>query len=161
MNAKNNILGLPMIVNKKTVNPRDAKSENVFQLETAMGSAISVFENAAALQVPRSRFAPVKTTDDLLAVRSDNYILTDDFRVVENPKRTLDPLVVSLDKKYYKLVDDLDKRIPNAPSLVDCEKLTIQGDYKIGMNAKLLGKVHLINKSEQQIKIEEGTIIEN
>jgi UTP--glucose-1-phosphate uridylyltransferase len=161
MEQNNNILGLPMIVNQKSVDPRDPKSESVFQLETAMGSAISVFENAAALQVPRSRFAPVKTTDDLLAVRSDNYILTDDFRVVENPKRTLDPLVVSLDKKYYKLVDDLDKRIPNAPSLVDCEKLTIEGDYKIGMNAKLLGKVHLINKSEQQIKIEEGTIIEN
>ena len=149
MEQNSNILGLPMIVNQKTVDPRDPKSENVFQLETAMGSAISVFDNAAALQVPRSRFAPVKTTDDLLAVRSDNYILTDDFRVVENPKRTLDPLVVSLDKKYYKLVDDLDARIPKAPSLVNCKSLTIKGDYKIGEYVKFEGIVNLRNNSEQ------------
>jgi UTP--glucose-1-phosphate uridylyltransferase len=149
-----------MIVNQKTVDPRDPKSESVFQLETAMGSAILVFDNASALHVPRSRFAPVKTTDDLLAVRSDNYILTDDFRVVENPKRTLDPLVVSLDKKYYKLVDDLDKRIPNAPSLVDCEKLTIEGDYKVGNKVKFVGKVTLKNDSEIQKLVMENSILE-
>jgi UTP--glucose-1-phosphate uridylyltransferase len=160
MIQKNNILGLPMIVNQKTVDPRDPKSESVFQLETAMGSAILVFDNASALHVPRSRFAPVKTTDDLLAVRSDNYILTDDFRVVENPKRTLDPLVVSLDKKYYKLVDDLDKRIPNAPSLVDCEKLTIEGDYKVGNKVKFVGKVTLKNDSEIQKLVMENSILE-
>lgn len=160
MIQKNNILGLPMLVNHKTVDPRDPKSESVFQLETAMGSAISVFDNASALQVPRSRFAPVKTTDDLLAVRSDNYILTDDFRVIENPKRTLRPLVVSLDKKYYKLVDDLDARIPLAPSLIDCEELTIEGNYKIGENVKFVGNVHLINKEQKQIKIKNGEVIE-
>jgi UTP--glucose-1-phosphate uridylyltransferase len=154
MEQNNNILGLPMIVNQKTIDPRDSKSESVFQLETAMGSAISVFENAAALQVPRSRFAPVKTTEDLLAVRSDNYILTDDFRVIENPKRTLGPLVVSLDKKYYKLVDDFDARIPQAPSLIDCKELTIEGDHKIGENVKFVGEVNLRNTSSEQLVFE-------
>lgn len=32
--------------NKKTVNPRYGKSAAVFQLETAMGSAIECFEDA-------------------------------------------------------------------------------------------------------------------
>lgn len=150
MEAKNNILGLPMIVNKKTVNPKDENSSNVFQLETAMGSAISVFEGAGALAVPRTRFAPVKTTNDLLAVRSNNYLLTDDYKVVINPDRKLKPLVVNLDKNYYKLVDDLDARIPNVPSLINCESLSIKGDYKIGNDVKFAGKVELINDSEEQ-----------
>jgi UDP-N-acetylglucosamine pyrophosphorylase len=154
MQKHNNILGLPMIVNKKTVNPKDSNSQEVYQLETAMGSAISVFNNSAALNVPRSRFAPVKTTEDLLAVRSDNFILTDDFRVIENPKRSLPPLVISLDKKYYKLVDDLDARIPHAPSLIDCEELKIEGNYKIGKNVKFEGVVRFENKTEDQKSIE-------
>lgn len=155
MEEKKNILGLPMIVNKKTVNPKDADSETVYQLETAMGSAISVFKGAGALSVPRTRFAPVKTTDDLLAVRSDNYILTDDFRVVLNPERKLKALVINLDKKYYKLIDDLDKRIPNAPSLVNCESLIIKGDHKIEGNIKFEGVINLENNSREQIIIAE------
>lgn len=69
----NGIVKLPVIKNKKTVNPRDASSAAVFQLETAMGSAIEVFDEAGAVVVPRSRFAPVKTTNDLFALRSDAY----------------------------------------------------------------------------------------
>ena len=40
-----------------------------------MGSAIGVIDGARALLVPRTRFAPVKSTDDLLLVRSDAYEL--------------------------------------------------------------------------------------
>jgi UTP--glucose-1-phosphate uridylyltransferase len=72
---QNNQLYLPMIRNEKTVDPRDPDSTPVYQLETAMGSAIGVFAGSQALRVPRSRFAPVKTTEDLLAVRSDLYLL--------------------------------------------------------------------------------------
>lgn len=156
MEEKDNIIGLPMIVNKKNVNPKDSTSEKVFQLETAMGSAISIFKGAGALAVPRTRFAPVKTTEDLLAVRSDNYILTDDFKVILNPERKLKPLVINLDKKYYKLVDDLDERIPQAPSLVECESLTIKGNYKVERNVKFNGIIELENKSDiqQTISIE-------
>lgn len=158
MLENNNILGLPMIVNKKTANPKDSNSESVFQLETAMGSAISIFKNATALSVPRTRFAPVKTTEDLLSVRSDNYTLTNDYRVIINPERKLKPLKISLDPKYYKMVDDLNKRIPQAPSLVNCESLTIKGDYKIGKNVKFEGNINLINSDILQKKINDGII---
>lgn len=159
MAANKNILGLPMIVNKKNVNPKDYDSREVFQLETAMGSAISVFKNSSALSVPRSRFAPVKTTDDLLGVRSDNYILTNDYRVIENPERKLDPLVVSLDKNFYKMVDDLDARIPAAPSLLNCNSLKITGDFKIGRNVKFVGDVLLKNDETGQKIIKDNAII--
>ena len=37
----------------------------VLQLETAMGAAIASFEGAGAILIPRTRFAPVKTTNDM------------------------------------------------------------------------------------------------
>ena len=67
------VLQLPLIKNKKTVNPRDSDTPAVFQLETAMGSAIECFNDAGAVVVPRDRFAPVKTCNDLFALRSDVY----------------------------------------------------------------------------------------
>ena len=67
------MLHLPLIKNKKTVNPRDSSTPAVFQLETAMGSAIECFDDAGAVVVPRERFAPVKTTNDLFALRSDAF----------------------------------------------------------------------------------------
>ncbi len=82
MRDRDGVLGLPMIRNQKTVDPSDKSSPAVYQIETAMGAAIEVFEGARALIVPRTRFAPVKTTDDLLALRSDAYALTEDARVV-------------------------------------------------------------------------------
>ena len=68
---------LPMIMNKKTVDPKDDASTPVLQLETAMGAAIECFEGATAIVVPRTRFAPVKKCDDLLLLRSDAYIIQD------------------------------------------------------------------------------------
>ncbi len=159
MEENKNILGLPMIVNKKTVDPKDHKSENVFQLETAMGSAISVFKGASALTVPRERFAPVKTTNDLLAVRSDNYILNDDFSIITNPKRNLKPLVIKLDNHFYKNVDDLDKRFPYNISLLECENLIIKGDYLFGKNVEAKGNVTLENTSNHQIQIDDNSIL--
>ena len=73
LEASNGVLKLPLIKNKKTVNPRDSSSPPVFQLETAMGSAIECFDDAGAVVVPRERFAPVKTTNDLFGLRSDAY----------------------------------------------------------------------------------------
>ena len=87
------MLGLPMIVNRKTVDPTDPSSPEVVQLETAMGAAIAVFDGAAAVHVPRPRFAPVKTTSDLLVVRSDAYELADDWTLQLTPEREAAPLV--------------------------------------------------------------------
>jgi UTP--glucose-1-phosphate uridylyltransferase len=160
MNAKNNILDLPMIRNSKTIDPRDDSSLPVYQLETAMGSAISSFSGAGAVRVPRIRFAPVKTTNDLLAIRSDAYSLTDDFQIIQNPARQLDQVVISLDSDYYRLVDDLEARFPyGPPSLLACKRLTIKGDIKFGQNITIKGHISLVNQSTQQYKIADGIII--
>lgn len=151
MKERGNVLGLPMIRNTKTVDPRDPASAPVYQIETAMGSAIAVFKDAAALRVPRTRFAPVKTTSDLLAVRSDNYDLTEDFQVRLNPARAKKgPTVVTLDKPY-KFVDGFEARFPKgAPSLIKCDRLTVKGDILFGAGVVCEGEVQLTNGSKAQ-----------
>ncbi len=161
LTEKDNILGLTMIRNAKTVDPRDPASTPVYQLETAMGAAIAVFPQAQAIRAPRARFAPVKTTNDLLGVRSDAYVLTDDFRVVVNPTRKPGVPVISLDPPYYKLINKLEARFPfGAPSLLNCESLLVKGDIKFGANITLRGKVALVNPSNSQIELADGAIIE-
>jgi UTP--glucose-1-phosphate uridylyltransferase len=61
----NGYLGLPLIKNVKNVNPADKQSEKVIQLETAMGAGIGAFERVGVLEIPRSRFLPVKDYADL------------------------------------------------------------------------------------------------
>ena len=154
--AQDGILRLPLIRNLKTVDPRDPTSPEVYQLETAMGSAIAVFSGAEALRVPRARFAPVKTTADLLAVRSDAYELTDDGRIVPAPLARQVP-VVSLDPKHYKLVDGLDSRFPGGPpSMFECQHLEIVGDIRFDPGVTLQGTIRLENKTDQQIQLPAG-----
>ena len=49
---------LPLILNRKTVDPRDPASTPVIQLESAMGAAIGSIPGARALHVPRSPVRP-------------------------------------------------------------------------------------------------------
>merc|ERR1712241_555947 len=104
-------LPLPVMKNSKTVDPRDKASTKVLQLETAMGAAIECFEGAQALVIPRSRFAPVKTTNDLFALRSYAYVLTPASRIVLAESRAGVPPNIKLDG-MYKFTDAMDKLIP-------------------------------------------------
>src|SRR3954453_1819732 len=136
------VLDLPMIVNRKTVDPADKSSTPVIQLETAMGAAIGVFEGAAALRVPRSRFVPVKTTNDLLSLRSDAYVVGEGRAVHLAPERQGVPPFVDLDGDHYKLVDDFDRRFPaGPPSLVGCDALRVEGDVTFGADVVVRGDV--------------------
>jgi UDP-N-acetylglucosamine pyrophosphorylase len=139
--ANNGTLPLPVMKNSKTVDPRDKKSTKVLQLETAMGAAISCFPGAAAIVIPRSRFAPVKTTNDLLALRSDAYRLTKDFRIELDPAMKGVPPNIKLDG-MYKFVDAMDKLIPNGvPSLIGCSKLVVEGDVSFEAGVVFKGAV--------------------
>jgi UTP--glucose-1-phosphate uridylyltransferase len=153
---RDGVLGLPMIVNRKTVDPSDKSSPKVIQLESAMGAAIGVFEGAAGIHVSRRRFAPVKTTDDLLAVRSDAYVLTDASEVQLAPSRQ-DPPFVDLDDDHYKLLADFEERFPRgAPSLVEADRLEVSGDVTFGSGVVVRGSV----KIEGPRTIDDGETLE-
>ena len=154
MRERDGVLGLPMIRNQKTVDPSDKSSPAVYQLETAMGAAIEVFEGARALEVPRTRFAPVKTTDDLLALRSDAYRLTDDARVELVPDQVP---IVTLDSDHFKLLRDFDARFPKGPpSLAEAERFEVEGDVRFGADVVVRGSVTVRGTDA----IEDGAVLE-
>ncbi len=148
LDQRGGILPLALITNTKTVDPRDANSPKVIQIESAMGAAIECFENAGAVVVPRSRFAPVKTTGDLLALRSDAYRLTSDYQLVLDESRRGQPPVIELDPKHYKLLADFEAAFPHgAPSLIRCDSLKVCGKMVFPRKMECRGTVEFTNYS--------------
>ncbi|MBM6979815.1 MAG: UTP--glucose-1-phosphate uridylyltransferase [Actinomyces succiniciruminis] len=137
LTERNGILGLPLIRNAKTVDPADPESTPVIQLETAMGAAVEAFDGATAVEVPRSRFLPVKTTNDLLLVRSDVYAVDADGLLQQVPEQAC---VVDLDPRYYKRIADFEARFPHGvPSIRDARSLTVRGDWTFGTDVVATG----------------------
>ena len=134
---RSSVLGLPLIRNEKTVDPADASSPAVVQIETAMGAAVEVFEGATAIGVGRERFLPVKTTSDLLLLRSDVYDVGEDSRLT----KVVDPApLVELDTKHFKSISAFEKRFPaGAPSLKDAVSLTVEGDWTFEEGVRVVG----------------------
>jgi phosphoglucomutase len=150
---------LPMIMNKKTVDPKDDSSQKVVQLETAMGAAIECFEGATAIVVPRSRFVPVKKCNDLLLLRSDAYIITPDHRPVLNPKCDGVAPVMDLDSKKYKLVGALEEATAGGvPSLVNCKRLKVKGLVRMSNKTKFVGEVSITNSSDEAKFVPPGEV---
>ncbi|MEM1009396.1 MAG: UTP--glucose-1-phosphate uridylyltransferase, partial [Myxococcota bacterium] len=154
---RDGLLGLPLICNRKTLNPRDPSSPPVFQLETAMGAAIGVIPGAQAICVPRSRFAPVKTTQDLLVVRSDAYLVSPQGTLQLNPESSTPPLV-KLDPTFYKMIHDFEQRFPHGPpSLKHCTSLNVKGDVIFGKSVRCIGQVSLHNAASAPQQIPDHT----
>jgi UTP--glucose-1-phosphate uridylyltransferase len=138
--AGGGVLDLPVIANPKTVDPADPSTPAVLQLETAMGAAIGLFDGARALHVPRDRFAPVKTTDDLLLLRSDAYELGDDLV----PRPVGDPPLVTLDPEFFGFLRDFEARFPHGPpSLREATSFTVRGDVTFGDDVVVRGDVEV------------------
>ena len=149
---------LPVIQNRKAIWPGSTAGPNCIQLETAMGSAIECFEGAQAIYVPRDRFCPVKTTNDLLAVWSDAYEKTADGRLAAvNPQAEREREIV-LDPRFFCAMEDFESRFRSgAPSLRNCRGLTIHGDFRFGSGVSVEGVVRLENYSDEQVVIPDGT----
>jgi len=164
LDERNGILGLPLIRNEKPIDPSDPQSERIYQLETAMGSAIASFAGAQALSVPRDRFVPVKKNNDLLLLWSDAYQLTAENHLAVSPARVRHGYTqlpqITLDDRYYQLIDEMRLRFPyGAPSLVACETLEVQGDVTFGRDVVVQGKVRIINEGAERLYIEDGTLL--
>ncbi len=96
---------------------------------------------------------PVKTTNDLLVLRSDAYDLGKDF-VLDQVAETLP--FIDLDD-HYKIVEDFDKRFPTGvPSLKDADSLVITGDWTFGKGVRVQGDVRL---DGDHGRVEEGAVL--
>lgn len=139
LTANGGVLPLPVICNTKTVDPRDGESTKVYQLETAMGAAIQCFPGARAVNVPRSRFFPVKTSGDLLLLRSDAVEINEAGLMSLAPECGGVAPIVQLDSKLYKLVDSLDSL--GVPSLKNVKKLVVSKVHTFAPGEALSGEV--------------------
>ncbi|GAB6987737.1 UTP--glucose-1-phosphate uridylyltransferase [Nocardioides pyridinolyticus] len=149
LDQRDGILGLPLIRNVKTLDPGDTSTPEVIQIETAMGAAVEVFEGSRLIEVGRDRFVPVKTTNDLLVLRSDVYDIGSDFVLDQVAP---DVPFIDLDGDFYKLVGEFDKRFPDgAPSLKKASSLRIDGDFTFGHGVQVVGDVALEAPSAQRV----------
>jgi len=147
LSERQSVLGLPLIKNEKTVDPADSSSPKVIQIETAMGAAIEVFPGATAIGVGRERFLPVKTTNDLLLLRSDVYEVGADGRLT---KLTEPAPLVDLDARYYKTIGEFERRLAHAPSLREARHLQVEGDWTFEPGVRVVGEAKLTDPGEPQ-----------
>lgn len=141
-------------------NPKEVDGIKVLQLETAAGAAIRFFDHAIGINVPRSRFLPVKATSDLLLVQSDLYTLNDGF-VTRNPARA-NPANPSIDLgPEFKKVGNFLSRFKSIPSIIELDSLKVSGDVWFGAGVTLKGKVTITAKSGEKLEIPDGKVLEN
>jgi UTP--glucose-1-phosphate uridylyltransferase len=154
LRAHGGALPLPVIFNTKTVDPRDGKSARVIQLETAMGAAIEAFPGARAVVVPRDRFMPVKTTNDLLTLRSDAFTLIDNTTLRLAAGGSGAAPLVDLDPAHYRLIDQLDVLTARGiPSLRHCRSLKVEGPMTFCGKVIFCGNITVINATGEEKKL--------
>eukprot|EP01117_Protostelium_nocturnum_P020387 TRINITY_DN9142_c0_g1_i1.p1 TRINITY_DN9142_c0_g1~~TRINITY_DN9142_c0_g1_i1.p1 ORF type:complete len:503 (-),score=164.06 TRINITY_DN9142_c0_g1_i1:239-1747(-) len=141
-------------------NPKKALGKDVIQLETAAGAAIQFFDNAKGVNVPRSRFLPVKAVGDLFVVQSNLYQLNNGYLQM-SPKRPYPTVpLVNLGEEFKK-VSDYNRRIKSIPDILELDQLTISGDVYIGSQVTLRGTVIIVANHGNRIDIPDGSILEN
>ncbi|KAF8210414.1 UTP-glucose-1-phosphate uridylyltransferase [Mycena galopus ATCC 62051] len=149
-------IDLDIIVNPKVTE----KGEAVIQLETAAGAAIKHFKNAHGINVPRSRFLPVKSCSDLLLIKSDVYAI-ENGQLVVNPERMFSTTPVIQLGDHFKKIQQFQKRFKNIPRIIDLDHLTVTGDVYFGRDVTLRGTVVVIANESQTMNLPDGCIIEN
>ncbi|ONI14897.1 hypothetical protein PRUPE_3G015000 [Prunus persica] len=141
-------------------NPKEVDGVKVLQLETAAGAAIRFFNHAIGINVPRSRFLPVKATSDLLLVQSDLYTLEDGF-VIRNKART-NPANPTIELgPEFKKVGNFLSRFKSIPSILELDSLKVSGDVWFGAGVVLKGKVTITAKSGVKLEIPDNAVLEN
>ncbi|XP_017312914.1 UTP--glucose-1-phosphate uridylyltransferase isoform X2 [Ictalurus punctatus] len=151
-----NGMDMEIIVNPKTLDG----GLNVIQLETAVGAAIKSFDNALGINVPRSRFLPVKTTSDLLLVMSNLYSLDVGSLNMSEKREFPTTPHVKLGSSFTKVQDFL-QRFESIPDMLELDHLTVSGDVTFGKQVTLKGTVIIIANHGDRIDIPAGAMLEN
>ncbi|KAI0074373.1 UTP-glucose-1-phosphate uridylyltransferase [Panus rudis PR-1116 ss-1] len=147
---------LDIIVNPKTTDD----GTQVIQLETAAGAAIKHFKVAHGINVPRSRFLPVKSCSDLLLIKSDIYSI-EHGQLVINENRMFGTTPVIKLGDHFKKIAQFQKRFKKIPTIIELDHLTVTGDVYFGRNVTLRGTVIVVANEGQRIDIPDGCILEN
>jgi len=141
-------------------NPKVVRGVRVLQLETAAGAAIACFQKPLSINVPRSRFLPVKSTSDLFVIQSDMFSLSHGSLKMSNLRPFPSPPIVKLGN-YFKNVSDYLERLGGRPNIIELDQLTISGNVTLGRGVVLKGTVIIVANDGSQIDIPDGSILED
>ncbi|KAG7167142.1 UTP--glucose-1-phosphate uridylyltransferase-like 1 [Homarus americanus] len=150
-------MDMEVIINNKHLDT----GHNIIQLEQAVGGAIKSFNGALGINVPRSRFLPVKKTDDLLLVMSNLYRLQQGTLAM-SPLRMFETTpLVKLGPNHFGRVKEFLRRFASIPDMLELDHLTVSGDVTFGKGVSLKGTVIIIANHGDRIDIPPGAILEN
>lgn len=149
-------LHMDIIENKKQLDNGD----KIIQLETAIGAAIKYFNNSVGINVPRSRFLPVKTCSDLFLVLSNLYVMKSGTLFM-NPRRQFFSTPLVQLGIFFKTVKQFLSRLDGIPDIIELDHLTVAGDVTFGKGVVLKGTVIIIANHGERIDIPAGAILEN
>nr|XP_039274752.1 UTP--glucose-1-phosphate uridylyltransferase-like isoform X1 [Styela clava]XP_039274753.1 UTP--glucose-1-phosphate uridylyltransferase-like isoform X1 [Styela clava] len=155
--VENKNMDIEVIVNNK----RLSSGTNVIQLETACGAGIKNFQNAIGINVPRSRFLPVKKTSDLLLVMSNLYELKHGKMFMSEDRMFKTTPLVKLGDEHFSKVHKYLSRFEAIPDMLELDHLTVSGDVTFGKDVTLKGTVIIIANHGERIDIPSGAILEN
>ncbi|XP_036337980.1 UTP--glucose-1-phosphate uridylyltransferase-like isoform X4 [Rhagoletis pomonella] len=150
-------LKMEIIVNNKTME----NGVRVVQLETAVGAAMKCFDGAIGINVPRSRFLPVKKTSDLLLVMSNLYHLKNGSLAMSPQRMFPTTPLVKLGENHFSKVKEFLGRFANIPDIIELDHLTVSGDVTFGRGVSLRGTVIIIANHGDRIDIPAGAILDN
>ena len=134
----------------------------MLHLATAAGAAVKFFTGSAlGLQVPRSRFRPVKTTSDLLAVQSTLYSMKHGALVM-NPMRSINSApLIKLGPEFTNVDEYMERFSGGVPDIVGLDHLTVSGNVYFGPGVVLKGTVIIVCNEGSRIDIPPHSVLEN
>lgn len=119
------------------------------------------FRNPCGINVPRSRFLPVKKTSDLMLVMSNLYQLKDGFLTMSPARPFPSVPLVKLGDNHFAKVREFLRRFASIPNCLELDHLTVSGDVTFGRGVILRGTVIIIANHGDRIDIPPGAILEN
>ena len=149
-------LELDIIYNRKQV-----QQIPIVQLETAIGAAVSCFERAVGIIVPRTRFLPVKTNNDLFLIQSDLFSLNTGSLTVRPPRQVKDLPWIRLGDAFKHVNAYMSRFQGSLPSVLQLDHLTVSGDVTFGSNITLKGHVIIVASDGAKVVIPDDSVLEN
>jgi len=154
---KSDSLHMEIIVNQKQL----PNGDKIIQLESAIGDAIKCFNRSIGINVPRSRFLPVKTCSDLFLIMSNLYTMTSNGTLAMTTQREFAVTPYVLLGNHFKNVAEFLARFANIPDVLELDHLTVAGDVTFGKNVVLKGTVIVLANHGESIDIPSGSVLEN
>ena len=150
-------LRLPIILNRKHIADTD-----VIQIETAMGAAMHSFSAPGLIEVPRTRFAPVKKLSDLFLLQSDSYVMNAACQLSVNPLRPghLSVLPKVAFHSGFPQDNELENSFaaPQTISMLQADSLSVSGNVFFEEGIQIKGKVVIANDDAKKMIITDKTI---